>query len=70
MNRWYSKIGPFSWYKREWVRLYISIGRYLIIDATVRRRGFSVSLFGRVIRRSMFGSPSCVEPAFEYHYYP
>ena len=69
MSRWYSRIGPLSWYKREWIRFCLTIGDRVIVDAKVHRlRAISVLVGGKVTRRSMYGQPSCIDRAWSFYW--
>ena len=66
MDRWYSKFGPFTWYRRdrlEWDCFSLSFRSVLIVDAfLLPNRAMFVNVGGKVHRRSMYGNPSTIEP--------
>jgi hypothetical protein len=60
---WYSRLGPLSWYRREWVRFELTAGSRLIVHAQWKP-GLSVRIEvgGRVHSWSRYGGPASVEP--------
>ena len=70
MKCWYSKIGPLSWYHREWVRLEMMLGNRLLFSVKYSRqsRQFILHVGGRVNRRSQFGSPVDLSPRWSFYY--
>lgn len=74
---WYCRLGPLSWYadsltgRVEWVRLCLSWGHRLFADVTVWPwRAWSAHLLGTVLRRSRYGLPSEIAPAFTFPAWP
>lgn len=68
MSCWYSKFGPLSWYKREWIRFCVTFGDRVIVDATIHHwRAISVLVGGKVVRRSIYGQPSCIVGSWVFY---
>jgi hypothetical protein len=67
MNCWYNRLGPITWYKREWIGLNLTaFSRVLLIVLWKPGRYFSVKMGGRVTKWSMFGSAVMVEPRWHW----
>lgn len=66
MDRWYSKFGPFTWYKHErleWACFSLSFRSVLIVDVFwLPKRAMFVNVGGKVNRRSIYGEPVNIEP--------
>ena len=63
-NPWYKKFGPFSWYHREWIKLELALGKHHLLSVHWKPalRFISVAIGGAVNKRSMYGSPSSIDP--------
>ena len=71
MNPWFSRIGPLSWYwpkphPPEWIRLEFTFRSIVLLNLEVKFRRDRISciilgLGNRIVRRSIYGSPSAIE---------
>ena len=61
-KRWFSKLGPLTWYRDEWLTFNLTVGQVLIARIHRGRFGWMVALGGTVVRRSIYGLPTVIDP--------